>query len=269
MRQVFIDGFGFWSEYMPGWEVAREVLAGRREAPGEKARRPGPQKLAPAERRRAPDTVCLAMQCADEAVNASGQAAADLPCVFASSHGDLPLTDYLCESVVTDASTMSPTKFHNSVHNAPAGYWTIGAGAHETSTALAAYHSTFGAGLLEALVLCAAEERPVLFVAYDVAATGALAEVTSSVGLLAVAMVLSPRFSPATQYSVDWSLGAETSPGPANLPVTPAALALAGNPLKSCLPFCEAFARGSRAAIELSAGPRLSLMIDLQPGKQA
>lgn len=269
MRQVFVQGVGFWSEQMPGWSVAQKVLAGRLEMPETKSRRPGPSSLAAAERRRAPDTVCLAMQCADEAVNASGLDAARLPCVFASTHGDLPLTDYLCETVATDATAISPTRFHNSVHNAPAGYWTIAAQDREASTALAAYDSTFGAGLLEALVQCAAENRPLLFVAYDVQARGALAEVTSSTGLLSVAVVLSPVRTPTSRYALVWSLAPAPAAHQVTAVSTAAAVSLAGNALSPCLPLFESFARQETADITISAGPQLILKLNLQSEESA
>ncbi len=269
MSQVFIEGIGFWSEQMTGWPIAQQVLAGELKLPDTRARRPGPSSLAAAERRRAPDTVCLAMQCADEAVSASGLNASELPCVFASTHGDLPLTDYLCETVATDATAISPTRFHNSVHNAPAGYWTIAAHAREASTALAAYDSTFGAGLLEAIVQCTAEARPLLFVAYDVQTKGALSEVTSSEGLLAVALVLSPARTPASRFALSWAL----APAPVGHQVTGAlsvaAEALSGNALNPCLPLFEAFARETGTGVTLSAGPQLTLNLNLQPGEAA
>jgi len=259
--QVFIDGIGFWSEQMPGWSVAKPVLAGQMPLPTEKARRPAPAGLAPAERRRAPDSVCLAMHCADEAVAASGHDAATLACVFASSHGDLPLTDYMCDTVASDAASLSPTKFHNSVHNAPAGYWTIAAGSREASTALAAYNTSFGAGLLEALTQCAAEQRPVLFVAYDVGAKGALAQVTLSEGLLAVALVLSPVRQAQSQFRIDWQLAPGESSAPSQ---TPAVLSLAGNALADCLPFCEAIACGGPKLVSVAAAKSLTLQTSIE-----
>ena len=65
---------------------------------------------------------------------------------------------------------MSPTKFHNSVHNAAAGYWTIGTGCMAPSNSLSGYECSFAAGLLEAAAQCAADRRPVLLVGFDVAA---------------------------------------------------------------------------------------------------
>lgn len=262
MNEFFIDGFGFWSEQMPSWTIAAPVLTGLAPLPSERHRRPAPQGLAPAERRRAPDTVCLAMQSADEAIAASGHDAQSLACVFASSHGDLPLTDYMCDTVATDASALSPIRFHNSVHNAPAGYWTISAGSRKASTALAAYEASFGAGLLEAAVQCAAEQRPVLFVAYDVAAKGALADVTRSDGMLTVAMVVSPVQGPQSLCGVGWSLAPG---GHASVATSNAAASLSGNAMRACLPFCEAFARADADQVIISAGNELSLKIELRP----
>ena len=71
--------------------------------------------------------------------------------------------------------TLSPTRFHNSVHNAAAGYWTIGANAMAPATAISALQGSFGQGLLESMVQLATGSDAVLLVAYDSTATGPLA----------------------------------------------------------------------------------------------
>jgi Beta-ketoacyl synthase, N-terminal domain len=53
------------------------------------------------------------------------------------------------------------------VHNAAAGYWSIGTGAMAESNVLCAFDASFTAGLLEALTQVAVDEIPVLLVAYD------------------------------------------------------------------------------------------------------
>ena len=70
----------------------------------------------------------MALEVSLAACRAAGCDPATLPSVFASTHGDLAITDYMCETLATDPTAVSPTKFHNSVHNAAAGYWTIGYG---------------------------------------------------------------------------------------------------------------------------------------------
>ncbi|MFS2055958.1 beta-ketoacyl synthase chain length factor, partial [Variovorax sp. CT11-76] len=122
-----------------------------------------------------PDTVALALEVAAAAIAGSGRQAADLPCVFVSAHGDLSINDYMCSTLATDPSVLSPTRFHNSVHNAAVGYWTIGTGCMAASNSISAYDSSFGAALLEAAAQCAADREAVLLVGYDAPATGPLA----------------------------------------------------------------------------------------------
>ena len=125
---LYIEGPAFWSPSLPGWDVARAAFRGEGTVTEPPAKRPAPMVLAPAERRRAPDTVALALEVAAASIAASGRNAPDVPCVFVSAHGDLAINDYMCTVLASDPSVLSPTKFHNSVHNAAVGYWTIGTG---------------------------------------------------------------------------------------------------------------------------------------------
>ena len=54
---------------------------------------------------------------------------------------------------------LSPTRFHNSVHNAPAGYWGIATGAMAAVDGLCAFDASFAAGLLEAATRLAVQPR--------------------------------------------------------------------------------------------------------------
>ena len=66
------------------------------------------------------------------------------------------INDYMCATLAATPTLISPTKFHNSVHNAAAGYWTHRPpAATSASTALTAFDASFGAGLLEAASQCA------------------------------------------------------------------------------------------------------------------
>jgi hypothetical protein len=157
------------------------------------AARPPAAALPPNERRRAPESVLLATETAGQAVAMSGRDAATLACVFASSHGDQPIMDYMCAVLASAPSELSPTRFHNSVHNAPAGYWTIATGCHAPSSAVCAQRASFGAGLLEAASQALADARPVLLVCCDTGGSGPLAEVTASPAPFGCALVLSPQ----------------------------------------------------------------------------
>ena len=184
-----VAGIGFWTHGLPSWAAARAYLADG-VLPADAPSKPSPQLLAPNERRRAPETVAVALEVALAACNAAGRDPATLSAVCASTHGDLAITDYMCETLASEPRTISPTRFHNSVHNAAAGYWTIGAGALAPATAISAYDATFAQGLLEALSQLATGTEAVLLVGYDSASTGPLGQVSRSHGLLGGALLL-------------------------------------------------------------------------------
>ncbi len=297
MLQCFIEGIAFWSPSLPGWALAAPALratgqgagaalpAGQSvpQPPTTATVRPAPGLLAANERRRAPDTVLVALEVASQALLHAGfsaevsTSAHDLASVFVSSHGDLPITDALCTTLAGDPRLLSPTRFHHSVHNAASGYWAIGSGSRGPSTALSAHRHSFAIGWLEAASLCVAEQRPVLLVAYDTAACGGLASVNTSRGLLGVALLLAPAAGPRTRWQVQAALYAGTSsehahelaqgPADAHALRSPAARGLADNAMAQALPLFEALAAGNSCTLTMaaSAGTRLEMALTPVP----
>ncbi|WP_133479787.1 beta-ketoacyl synthase chain length factor [Cognatilysobacter segetis] len=187
-----IEGIGFWAPGLPDWNAARAFVRDGA-LPDAAPARPSPQLLPPNERRRAPDSVAVALDVALAACTAAGRDAKSLPSVFASMHGDLAITDYMCATLADQPASVSPIRFHNSVHNAAAGYWTIGAGAMAPATSISAFDATFAQGLVEACTQLATGADAVLLVGYDSASAGPLTKVSPSQGLLGGALVLSRR----------------------------------------------------------------------------
>lgn len=187
---AYIEGIAYWSRGLPSWAAAREHAAGAEPAADAPAR-PSPQLLPANERRRAPETVAVALEVALAACQSAGRDPATLASVFASAHGDLAITDYMCTTLASEPRAVSPTRFHNSVHNAAAGYWTIGAGCMRAATAISAGQASFAQGLIEALAQLGDGAQAVLLVGYDGESVGALGTVTPSAGLLGGALVLS------------------------------------------------------------------------------
>jgi hypothetical protein len=139
--------------------------------------------------------------------------------VFASGHGDQAITDYMCATLAQAPTELSPTRFHNSVHNAAVGYWTIATGCHVTSTAVCAHRQSFGAGLLEAASLVQADAQPVLLVCSDIAGDGPLLEMTGCAITFGAALVLGPAAEspahPVLALTLARSTGAPVDlPGP-------------------------------------------------------
>src|SRR5690606_14590768 len=108
----------------------------------------------------------MALEVAMEAAGPD-RAAWDLPTVFASSGAEVDTCDVLFDQLSRPERTVSPTQFHNSVHNAASGYWGIASGSHQPSTSLACFDATFAAGLIEATALIAVDRCEVLLIAYD------------------------------------------------------------------------------------------------------
>ena len=252
-----IEGIGFWAGGLPSWQAARDFAAGG-VAVADTPRKPSPQLLAANERRRAPETVAVALEVALAACSAAGRDPKQLPSVFASTHGDLAITDYMAETLAADPRAISPTRFHNSVHNAAAGYWTIGAGCMAAATAISAGTASFAQGLLEALVQLATGDEAVLLAAYDIGAKGPLGAMTPSDGLLGGALVLS-RGAGGIRLRARLVDG---SHGPADGPL---AGRCRGNAMAPMLPMFDALATGGDLAL-LHAGPGRVLRVELAHG---
>ncbi len=264
MLEATIEGIGFWGSGLPDWDSACAWMrtgARNDSAPA----RPSPQLLAANERRRAPATVAVALEAALAACEAADRAPASLPAVFTSTHGELAITDYMCATLATEPLAISPTRFHNSVHNAAAGYWTIGAGAHGPATALSAGVYSFAQGLLEAMVQLHAGEQAVLLVAYDGASSGPLAQVAPSTGLLGTALVLS-RTPCAELPRIGVRLHGGARPGAAIAPPSgPLSQLLGNNVMQPALPLLEALAM-EQERLWLPSGPSQWLQVDIHRG---
>lgn len=256
---VHVTGISLWAPRLPGWQVAAPVLRGEAAVPEPQATRPAPTLLAATERRRAPDTVAIALEVAARACESAGVEPREVASVFATTHGDLAINDYMSETLARTPALVSPIRFHNSVLNAAAGYWSIGTGSMQSSTALTAWEDTFGEGLLEAMTQAEASGRPTLLVAYDIEARGPLATVVTSHGVLGVGVVLTPVPGPGTLARVRWrtARGTErTAPLARNL------AAVADNAMAACLPFCEAVALRQPRTIRVGLSPSLLLEME-------
>lgn len=255
--RVYIEGIALRHARLPNWATARAVIRGETPAPDPAAARPAPTLLAPTERRRAPDTVAVALEVGARACEAAGRSPQELPSVFASTHGDLAISDYMCATLATTPKLISPIKFHNSVHNAASGYWSIGTGSLTTYTAISAARYTFGTGLLETAVQALCEGRPALYVAFDIEAKGPLATVAPSRGVLGAALVVAPEPAGAARaLDLEVSLGEAAEPTPAR---TPAFELVKGNALAPCFPFIEALAASASQTLTLGLSEHSTL----------
>jgi hypothetical protein len=216
---------------------------------------PPPQRLAATERRRAGAVVRASIVVADEALAAAGLDPATLATVFSSSTGEPANCHALCEALAAPERLVSPTRFTNSVHNAPGGYWHIAVQGMAPSTSLAAFDGSFAAGLLEAMAQVAANQAPVLLVVADVPYPEPLAAKRPTADVFALALLLAPG------PQITLALADETAPTPCGHTALDA-LRL-GVPAARALPLLQALARGGAAALVVEGLPGLSLRITL------
>ena len=265
---LYIEGIGFWASRLPGWENARAILRGEAQAPATAQTRPAPALLPPAERRRAPDTVAVSLEVAARACEMAERDPKLLPSVFASTHGDLAISDAICDTLAKTPLLTSPTKFHNSVHNAAAGYWTIATGCLKPYTSVSGYYFTFGEGLLEAASQALSGSTPVLFVAFDIEARGPVGTMQPSRGVFAGALVISPQTSGRHLATLEFEVREESQPQASAARAQNAAL-VEGNAMANGLPLFEALADGVERSIVQPLAPRLGLHMRLAPAVTA
>ena len=207
MIELWVRGIGLIGPGLADWASAAPLLRAATpasyggEAPAAPWARtatvvPLPSRLAANERRRAGMADKASLAAADQAVAMADADPAQLATVFTSSTGDPANCHALCEALATPERLLSPTRFTNSVHNTPAGYWHIATRSMRSSTSIAAFDASFGAGLLEAAVACHTSGAEVLLVACDIPYPAPLHALRSLSDTVAVALVLAPRSGP-------------------------------------------------------------------------
>ncbi|HMA49159.1 MAG TPA: beta-ketoacyl synthase chain length factor [Magnetospirillaceae bacterium] len=260
--KLYIDGVGLLGPGLSGWTDGKTILAGRAPyCPAEV--RLAPSALLPAaERRRMTDIVKLALAVGNEALPAGF--ASRTRTIFTSSGGDGATITAILETLATEQREVSPTRFHNSVHNAPAGYWGIAAQSREASISLCAHDFSFAAGLIEALAQALTQDQPVLLIAYDVPYSGALGAVRPLEGICGIALLVSARRSDDSIAAMTLALTRSDKP---DTPMTEPALdrLRTGTPAARGLPLLAALARETPSSVVLRAMAGNVLEIDVVP----
>lgn len=205
---------GTWGAHFANFDVLSQLMRGECEA-GEPQSGPKPVIIPANERRRAPLTVRLAVESSWQACEHSQLAPTELTSVFVSGYGDTDLTDYMCRVLASDNKQLSPTKFHNSVHNAPAGYWTISTGATLAANSVAGFHNSVTNALLEAMIQCQVEQTPVLVTFYDAPVASTMRSILTNDQAFAGSIIICPESSPLTGLLVSAVVEEQASEWPA------------------------------------------------------
>lgn len=254
MTTLAVEGIGLAAPGLPGWTASLPVLQGVKPYRPQPLEAPKPALLPASERRRATMAARMVLQVGEEALQHNGINMNRLPCVFASASGELSIVDTLCRALGEPDRPVSPTQFHNSVHNAPAGYWSIATGSSASSVSLSAYDDSFGAGLLEAAVTATAEAMPVLLIAYDLAAPPPLQAKRPIAVPFAVALLLHPGAGSGRHPDIGLQRATDDGEGDSVLADPALEQLRRSNPAARSLPLLQALASRGNAPVRLPAG---------------
>ncbi len=247
MMRLAVTGAGAWGR---GVRCAADI--GREVAHEDDVPVPRPAVIPKRELRRSPNASRLAVEVAVQACEAAGQDTANIRSVFTSSLGDSAITDYMCRTLAGDDKLLSPTRFHNSVHNAAAGCWSIACNNPLQTNFVASFGNSAGLAFLEAMTLVASDARPTLFVAVDVPVPGPLASVHGNGTTAALAMVIDRENEDAAPCTVTLDASAVSTPEDHAIST------------RTLWPMAGAQARGEAWHGELKLGTRSRMMIDLE-----
>jgi hypothetical protein len=265
MIRVGIATIGLVAPGIESWEQGRMLLSqGVAYDPAAEMPPLKPALLPANERRRTTAHIRLALQAAQDALDAWQGDTEQLATVFSSSGGDLEVVDRILTSINQPGSPVSPTHFHNSVHNAPAGYWSIATGSHAPSTSLSAYDASFSAGLLEAATQVSVDGQPVLLVAYDMPPPEALRPFCPTTAAFGVALLLIPEAAEAEPLCwIGMDLQAGDDRGCEGMDDKGLEALRSGVAAGRGLPLLEHIARGLSGPLRLPAQPGQILHLDV------
>lgn len=262
--RVYVEGVGLLGPGLSGWHAGRAMLAGSAPYVFAPTVVSASALLPAAERRRTGAPVKLALAVGQEAFTNAGRDAAATATVFTSSGGDGENVHQICETLASAEREVSPTRFHNSVHNAAAGYWGIATGSREASTSLCGYDASFAAGLLEAAAQVCADRAPVGLIAYDHCYPYPLNAVRPLIADFAVALILTPQ--PTGRAFATLDVRHVNDDGPATSMTLPALEAVrAGVPAGRSLPLLAALAQEAGALVTLELAGTGRLRVEIAP----
>jgi Beta-ketoacyl synthase, N-terminal domain len=265
MMRLHVEGIGLRGPGLDGWAASAPILAGHLPYSPSPIAIPAANLLPANERRRAPQIVKLALAAGSEAFDASCRAPAETPAIFTSSGGDGETIHAILRTLAGTERELSPTRFHNSVHNVAAGYWSIATGARTPATSLCAHDGSFAAGLIEAGAQVMAGASAVALIAYDLPYPGPLAVVRRIAEPFGVAFVLTAASTGHTigQLEIDLIATSVAASSASSIELDSLRRSV---PAARCLPLLAALATGLPTELTLDYLDDLALTLRVTPG---
>lgn len=267
MISVDVEAISLIAPGLVGWRESLPVLRGDKPYAHDPLPAFAVELLPRNERRRVTNVVKLAIHAAEQLAQQRAVELRQIRSVFASSGGDGEIINCICLALASPGRAVSPTQFHNSVHNGPAGYWAIATECRMPSVSLSAHDGSFAAGLVEAATIALVEGGQVLLVAYDYPPPAPASEVRSFSAPFATAMLLNtqPFDGSLARLTIDPVAAAQKDGTEDRMRDDVLESLRTGNPAARSLPLLRAVARETSGRVVLPYVPDMRLVVDVEP----
>jgi hypothetical protein len=262
--RLFVEGIAILAPGLNGWTASRAVLARETHYAPAPLAPPVPALLPAVERRRTGSTVKLALAVGHEALSSTGRRVDSVATVFVSSGNDGDVINEICITLAGPERQVSPTRFHNSVHNAPSGYWSIASHSHHPSTSLCGFDWSFALGLLEAAAQLKIDRHEVLLIAYDMPYPMPFGGIRCVAEPFGTALLLTRDRTPGAVAQLDITMDGHAREISR---MDDAALERlrVGNPCARALPLLAALALAQPASVTLERNAGQTISISIRP----
>ena len=262
MSSFYIESIGINGPGMNNWEEAQSVFVSGREPDLEKKTgKPVISILPPNERRRTTKTIKIAINSIEQLMDQERRERLSLSSIFASSCGDVDLVQSLCIALAQPGKPISPTQFHNSVHNTVAGYWSIGSLCMLGTTSISAAYGTLAAALMEST--CQMQEcgQGVILCCYDIASPSPIDQIRHIRYDFACSFLLTPEPSPMTRAKLTIEPGVSSAVTTMEQPGLE--VLRKDNPAATALPLLQGLALKENSEIIIFHMPDASMRLTL------
>ncbi len=276
MNTLYIESAGICAPSIPDWMAFKQIVQNNCQIQEEEflhngealdltigAVIPPASILPPNERRRTTKTIKIALHCMQQLFPQDKNNIVPMASVFASSSGDVDLVQSICMALSTDDKAVSPIQFHNSVHNAAAGYWSIGCKWMHATTSISAANGTFVAALLEAASQINENRQKVALCCYDISSPPPLDMKRPVQYDFGCALVLAAEQTGQSIARLSFQPSTENKPVKMNRPDLETLRT--DNPSAAALPLLFALACSHNSNLTLPYLPDLDMDIELTP----
>jgi hypothetical protein len=262
---MFLQSIGIAGSGFNDWLQARKILLGQAALIPPQTEQFRINCLKPNEARRTSTSIKIALQSAESTLAAASFEAAELFSIFVSSDGDPNILQSICQALATEEKFVSPTQFHNSVHNAPAGYWSIGHQAMKGVNSIGCGQCSISGALIEADSLLQTGEDAVLLVCFEIASPSPLDSARAIRHSLAFSLIATRDKTRESLCEMNCRLSAESSASLSRLDDPTLDSLREDNPASMALPLLKALAGNTEKQIVLPYSDSTVVKLELRP----